>query len=167
MEVPGPLHSLGTTSAPALPERSNPGKRGGFQVAKARSAVAGGPRSRDISKPQMRVPPVPRIWGPGMPQTSTRNSFAMLPVNPLKSAFGSLRRGLAQRTGLNAAAHPNGEVDAGRPPVSGASLAPRLRAGRSNPGKCGRFQVAKARSAVPGAHFLADFFPKLPEIRDS
>jgi len=31
--------------------------------------LGGWPRSRDISKPQMRVPPVPRIWGPGRPQT--------------------------------------------------------------------------------------------------
>jgi hypothetical protein len=30
--------------------------------------------------------PVPRLWGPGMPLTSTRNPFAMLPANPLKSS---------------------------------------------------------------------------------
>jgi hypothetical protein len=41
----------------------------------------GRPRSRDISKPQIRVPPVRRIRGPGMPQTSTRNPLATLPVN--------------------------------------------------------------------------------------
>jgi hypothetical protein len=57
-----------------------------------RTTIEGGerPRSRDISKPQLRVPPVPRFQRPGMPQTSTRNPFTMLPVNLPESALRQL-----------------------------------------------------------------------------
>jgi hypothetical protein len=42
--------------------------------------------SRDVSSfTETRCPRGPCIRGPGMPQTSTRNPFTMLPITPLKS----------------------------------------------------------------------------------
>jgi hypothetical protein len=49
-------------------------------------AIGGRPQSQNISESQMRVPPVPRTRGPGMPRTSTRNPFVMIQVNPFRSA---------------------------------------------------------------------------------
>jgi hypothetical protein len=49
---------------------------GGTVLDEADTDSRGGwPRSCQLCKPQMRVPPVPRIWGPGNPPASTGQSL--------------------------------------------------------------------------------------------
>ena len=83
------------------------------------------PRSQSSVPTTLRVPQVPRIWEPGMPQTSIRNKIAMLPVNPAKSR--NVRRPPASTS--MGVANPQLEAEECRSQVPKASAPPQVAAG--------------------------------------